>query len=438
MIYDDLSSNDSSILSDDEQELGYASEEANSQGLMMLAYASEVRLSHLFNLCIIFTDEESEEFVNRIRRWIDANKSDETFLKKAAGYIKDGFSPLHYVCMTSKTPLDVVQTLIAYAPETLQMQESEQNNLPLHLLCYHSDSDNFFEIAKAMVEAYPDSVTVKNSIQRLPIHQVCDCRSMISNLGKKLQILDFLIEKYHESIFFNDIGNLSPSEVLRFTIEIYLENNQNDIQNKNEHMLLLHQIIAGEFSLNLVKFFLDALPGSCKLQDVNGMTPLHHACIHGKYGHFIAILLLLVSVWPHSCVVEDNYGRTPAQLFREEASSRKDNGMLAMHHLARRTKRRGKLTLLFFLLQSYPEGVSMPDHSGMLPFHYAALNGASSIEFIMELVRFYPDCINQRIEGRIISRRRERRNPPNESCQYAMANWSVECKIPVQERRDFL
>jgi hypothetical protein len=97
---------------------------------------------------------------------------------------------------------------------------------------------------------------------------------MISNLGKKLQILDFLIEKYHESIFFNDIGNLSPSEVLRFTIEIYLENNQNDIQNKNEHMLLLHQIIAGEFSLNLVKFFLDALPGSCKLQDVNGM-PLY-------------------------------------------------------------------------------------------------------------------------------------------------------------------
>ena len=168
------------------------------------------------------------------------------------------------------------------------------------------------------------------------------------------------------------------------------------------------------------------------------MTPLHHACIHGKYGHFIAILLLLVSVWPHSCVVEDNYGRTPAQLFREEASSRKDYGMLAMHHLARRTKGRGKLTLLFFLLQSYPEGVSMSDDSGMLPFHYAALNGASSIEFIMELVRFYPDCINQRIEGRIISRGRERRNPPNESCQYAVANWSVECKIPVQERHDFL
>ena len=80
----------------------------------------------------------------------------------------------------------------------------------------------------------------------------------------------------------------------------------------------------------------------------------------------------------------------------------------------------------------------MPDDSGMLPFHYAALNGASSIEFIMELVRFYPDCINQRIEGRIISRGRERRNPPNESCQYVVANWSVECKIPVQEQRDFL
>ena len=167
MIYDDLSSNDSSILSDDEQELGYASEEANSQGLMMLAYASEVRLSHLFNLCIIFTDEESkeavksEEAVNRIRRWIDANKSDETFLKKAAGYNKDGFSPLHYVCMTSKTPLDVVQTLIAYAPETLQMQEGENKCLPLHMLCRFCDCDDFFEILKAMVEAYPDSVTKK-------------------------------------------------------------------------------------------------------------------------------------------------------------------------------------------------------------------------------------------------------------------------------------
>ena len=167
-------------------------------------------------------------------------------------------------------------------------------------------------------------------------------------------------------------------------------------------MFLLHQVIAGEFSYDLVTFLIEAFPESCKLQDVNGMTPLHHACINCKREHYCVILLLsiLLSISPESCIIKDNCGRTPVQLFRKETSSKHANGMLAMHNLAKSARCANEsieefdYSLLLFLFQSYPESVSMPDDSGMLPFHYAALNEACSIEFVMQLIILYPECIN--------------------------------------------
>lgn len=168
-----------------------------------------------------------------------------------------------------------VQTLIAHAPETLQIEEDVNKCLPLHMLCRFCDCDDFFEIVKAMVEAYPDRVTKKIRGGQLPIHQVCDCSNSISDLGRKLPILDFLIEKYPDSILVKDWDNVNPSQVVRLSIEYYLKKNQNEVINKNEYMFLLHQVMAGEFSHNIGTFMLNTFPESCNLQDDNGMTPLH-------------------------------------------------------------------------------------------------------------------------------------------------------------------
>jgi len=196
-----------SSLSDDEQEL---------------RDASKVRLHKLFKLSEIFgCEEESEATVTKLRQWIDEIRSDDKFLKKAAGYNRDGLTPLHLLCMNSNPPLDVVQTLIAHAPETLQMQEGENKCLPLHILCSNCDCDDFLEIVKAMVEAYPDGVTIQNEERRLPIHQVCDCGNNISNLGRKLQILDFLIEEYPESILVKDEIDTTPPELFMVSIEVF-------------------------------------------------------------------------------------------------------------------------------------------------------------------------------------------------------------------------
>jgi len=196
-----------SSLSDDEQEL---------------RDASKVRLHKLFKLSEIFgCEEESEATVTKLRQWIDEIRSDDKFLKKAAGYNRDGLTPLHLLCMNSNPPLDVVQTLIAHAPETLQLQESLHKCLPLHILCCGCDCDDFFEIVKAMVEAYPDSVTKKINGGQLPIHQACNCSNDISNLGRKLQILDFLIEKYPESILVKDEIDTTPPELFMVSIEVF-------------------------------------------------------------------------------------------------------------------------------------------------------------------------------------------------------------------------
>jgi len=72
-----------------------------------------------------------------------------------------------------------------------------------------------------MVEAYPDGVTIQNEERRLPIHQVCDCGNNISNLGRKLQILDFLIEEYPESILVKDEIDTTPPELFMVSIEVF-------------------------------------------------------------------------------------------------------------------------------------------------------------------------------------------------------------------------
>ena len=400
MSSDDLSSDESSDFSVLSENEGWASEESTSSDDLssdessVATYWLPSNEQQLLVLCNRFAAEEYEESITDLRRWIDENRSDDMFFRKAAGYSRGGITPLHSLSLSSNPPLDVVQALIAHAPETLKIQGNRYKNLPLHCLCQYCDCDDFLEIVKAMVAAYPDCVTIKNRRGRLPIHEVCNCSDNISNLDRKLQILDFLIEVFPESILVKDEDNITPSQVLQFSIEYYLEENGNDIQNKNEHMFLLHQVTAGEFSFDLFKFFLEAFPESCKLQDGNGMTPLHHACINCEHERHISIVFILVSQSPMSCNVKDNYGRTPAQLFRKEASLEYENGKLAMHNLAKETDKDGRLcSLLLFLFQSFPEGVSMPDNSGMLPFHYAALNEASSVEFVMHLIRWYPECV---------------------------------------------
>jgi len=38
----------------------------------------------------------------------------------------------------------------------------------------------------------------------------------------------------------------------------------------------------------------------------------------------------------------------------------------------------------------------MPDSHGLLPFHYACLNTASSVDVLMLLLQLYPECIREK------------------------------------------
>jgi ankyrin repeat protein len=151
---------------------------------------------------------------------------------------------------------------------------------------------------------------------------------------------------------------------------------------------LTHYAIIGGLSTHLVKLLLHAEPESCRIQDSDGMVPLHHACASNAINVFDYVVALLDAGVEDSLKIQDNQGRTATQLVTQAASITDDNGRLPLHHLASRSN---NLTVkaLNLLVDAYPDSITLPDKFGMLPCHHACLNKASSLELLMFFINSF-------------------------------------------------
>ena len=329
-----------------------------------------------------------EESIENVRNWLNDNRRNVKRFKEAAFYECGNETTLHRM-IRNDTPFDVVETLIHNAaPEIAQIQDNN-GKLPLHCACLCRSS---FEIVAALVQAYPDGVRVTDHQGKLPIHYACEERA-------PLNILNFLMEVYPESLDIQDgVCQYLPSDSLKKSIErpadtlrvVFGEGNFVP-PICNDHIFLLHKAIRNKNSIHLVLLLLRAFPESCLLRDVHGRIPFHYACCdhHKEASVKIAMALLLAS--PNSCAVisEDNCGKkTQMMNFVNEMASRKDkNKRHLLHYLAARGLAENSLMIL---LESNPESILLQDIHGMLPFHHACLNPASSIEVLMLFLKVNP------------------------------------------------
>jgi hypothetical protein len=131
------------------------------------------------------------------------------------------------------------------------------------------------------------------------------------------------------------------------------------------------------------------------MQDENGMTPLHHACMKSSKDISFDIITVLVETCPESCTIANNDGKTPKQLLKEVAANQDDAGMSLLHCMAARSQFFSSKSIRF-VVDSYPDGLVLSDKRKMLPFHHACVNEASTIETIMVFLSLYPDSVVRR------------------------------------------
>lgn len=332
-----------------------------------------------------------EESIERVRNWLNDNKTNVKRFKEAASYECGNETTLHRM-IRNDSPFDVVETLIQYAaPEIVQNQDNK-GRLPLHCACLFRSS---FEIVAALVQAYPDGVRVTDHQGKLPIHYACEERA-------PLNVLDLLMEAYPESSDIKDgVCQYLPSDSLKKSIERPADTLRAVFGEGNfappicdDHMFLLHNAIRNKHSIHLVLLLLRAFPESCLVRDVRGRIPFHYACCDHRKEASVEIAMALLLASPNSCAVisEEHWGkRTQMMKFINEMASRKDkNKRHLLHCLAARGLAENSLMIL---LEAYPESISLQDIHGMLPFHHACLNPASSIELLMLFIKLNPPSL---------------------------------------------
>ena len=139
-----------------------------------------------------------------IREWLETNKNDDNRLKASITY--QGLandSPLHFLLCTCP-PLDIIQTIIKYAPEVLIMK----NNfgwLPIHYACLRGAS---LEVIQALLTASPDTIKVRDNYGWLPLHLACQNDA-------SLNVLNFLIESYPQGIDHKNKVGRTPLDFLK-------------------------------------------------------------------------------------------------------------------------------------------------------------------------------------------------------------------------------
>ena len=278
--------------------------------------------------------------------------------------------------------LIAAKQLVEANPEALRPPRGEEHNvqkkLPIHCAC---SVYLRFDIIAMLLEEYPEGAKVAWR-QRLPIHLAC------SN-WVNLDVLNLLIELYPESLDVVDLcGEVTPSRIL---------GNNHMYDDRAVRVRLLQDAIIGGYSANVCQVIISAFPETTMITDENGSLPLHlcirHLMNHENRSNRLDVFFHLLNSAPQF-VCDDAEAKTAAGMLRVEMQKvtwHEDTGELLLHQSA--ANRHFSLIVLKFLSLAFPSSASKVDGCGMLPFHYACLNPAVTVDALITLLLLCPESI---------------------------------------------
>lgn len=215
---------------------------------------------------------------DKIREWFYHNINRNTGWKEVMthrGLI--GLTPLHNI-LSKSPPLDIIETFIRYAPETVRILDDQQR-LPIHHASHWTF--NGLKIVQALVNSYPESIKVIDIHGCLPLHLACWTKA-------PLGVVNFLIESYPESIKVRDNGGLLPCSLTGISGCLPI------------HYACCSWMLQGSHSV--VKFLAESYPESIKVTDSSGFLPLHRAI---RSEASLKIVSFLIDSYPEG--ITDSY-----------------------------------------------------------------------------------------------------------------------------------
>ena len=258
------------------------------------------------------------------------------------------------------------------------------------------------------MDAYPESVRRGDGYGSLPSHYACG--------NGRLDTVEYLFRLYPESLHIRDIKGYLP---IHCAASIPGDNTAEIIK-----FLLRHDpecISKPVFPMN---------PNGSRYN--NGRLPLHLVCLHRCVDEY-NVTEFLFDLYPEAILIRDGDQRLPFDVLRsrddrlsldpntgkpfdEELRRRNrellaflsvqmnyarkaqdrnymrtpdSNGSLPLHNALRAKAPLGSIKLL---VKGYPNGVNVPDGSGMLPLDIAC--EVSTVGVVKYLTQLLPDCLN--------------------------------------------
>ena len=283
-----------------------------------------------------------------------------------------GWLPIHWLCrneyLDDTTSLDILQFMLEI-DHTLPREVGGGGYLPIH----RAAVDKSTAFCKILIDKYPESLTVRTLIGRLPIHFACDSGGR-DNTADTIQ---YMLELDSELINAEDDGGYLP----------------------------IHFAAMGG-STKLIELLLkfDSDAASKEVNDEGRWLPLHFAC--SAYNTNLGSIQVLYDAYPEAILARDRDGDTPLDLaegnqpaieflqtqleYARQAQDMTamttvdDDGWLPLHRALKDDAPLGSIKLL---VRGNPDALQVADRNGIYPVHIACkFSSAKVVKYLVELV----------------------------------------------------
>lgn len=220
-----------------------------------------------------------EQTWDQVRRWLWTHEGREA--RAAAAYVRGqgDVTPLHLICKLNNPPTDIVNEIVAAAPEVVGWVDNH-GWLPLHHACANGAST---EVLQILTDAYPDSKLRQDSQNRTPLHFYATRNSDNPNaMASNVFIL-------------SDTGAAELPDL--------------------GGMLPMHYACAYGTSPAVLKVLAEAYPESLNAKENKGRTPMHLAMVNAHRDASPGVLSFLLKNASKDIVdVRDHEGNLPLHL----------------------------------------------------------------------------------------------------------------------------
>ena len=215
----------------------------------------------------------------RVRKWFVYNESND--IRAAAAYIRGNSdnTPLHLMCKLNDPPKQLVNDLVASAPEIASFADS-YGWLPLHHACANGAST---EVLQILIMAYPDGKLIQDTQNRTPLH-------------------------------FYATRNADSPEVMTRNVVLLADTGAAELADRGG-MLPMHYACAYGSSAEVLKVLYEAYPESLRTKDNKGKTPMHLTMVNAHRDSSPEVLqFLLDSAGNDTVNLRDDEGNLPLHL----------------------------------------------------------------------------------------------------------------------------